>query len=61
MAEPKNLERFEFEETEEGYLLTVGAEGDESLKLAVTPDQMDAIIDALNEVLGGDDDFEDED
>ena len=27
MAEPKNLERFEFEETEEGYLLTVGAEG----------------------------------
>lgn len=61
MAEPKNLERFEFEETEEGYLLTVGAEGGESLKLAVTPDQMDAIIDALNEVLGGDDDFEDED
>ena len=61
MAEPKNPERFEFEETEEGYLLTVGAEGGGDLQVAVTPDQMDAIIDALNEVLGGDDDFEDED
>ena len=61
MAAPKNLESFEFEETEEGYLLKVGAEGGQSLEVAVSPDQMDAIIDALNEVLGGDDDFEDED
>lgn len=57
----KNLESFEFEETEDGYVLKVGAVGGESLEVAVTPDQMDAIIDALNEVLGGDDDFEDED
>ena len=57
---PKPLERFEFEETEEGYLLTVGAEGGESLTLEVTPDQMDAIIDALNDVLGADE-FEDDD
>ncbi len=58
----KNL-NFEFEETEEGYLLKVGAEGAGNARRlrAVTPDQMDAIIDALNEVLGGDDDLEDED
>jgi hypothetical protein len=61
MAQPKPLERFEFEETDEGYLLTVAGAGGEPVALEVTPDQMDAIIDALNEVLGGDDDFEDED
>jgi hypothetical protein len=61
MVATKNLERFAFEETDEGYLLTVGAEGDEGLQLAVTPDQMDAIIDALNDVLGADeDDFDDD-
>ncbi len=60
MPQAKPLERFEFEETEEGYLLTVGAEGGESLTLEVTPDQMDAIIDALNDVLGADE-LEDDD
>lgn len=60
MAQPKPLERFEFEETEEGYLLTIGAEGGESLTLEVTPEQMDVIIDALNDVLGGDDEFDDD-
>lgn len=60
MAQPKPLERFEFEETDEGYLLTVAAAGGESLALDVTPDQMDAIIDALNEVLGADDDLDDD-
>lgn len=61
MAEPQNLERFEFEETDEGYMLTVAAEDGGVLKLAVTPDQMDAIIDALNDVLGGDDEIEEDD
>jgi hypothetical protein len=60
MAQPKPLGQFEFEETEEGYLLTVGAEGGESLALEVTPDQMDAIIDALNDVLGGEEDAYDD-
>jgi hypothetical protein len=60
MPPAKALERFEFEETEEGYQLTVGAEGGESLTLDVTPDQMDAIIDALNDVLGADE-LEDDD
>jgi hypothetical protein len=58
---PKPLALFEFEETDEAYLLTVAAEGGEPLKLEVTPDHMDAIIDALNEVLGGDEDIDDED
>jgi len=58
---PKPLALFEFEETDEAYLLTVAAEGGEPLVLEVTPDQMDAIIDALNEVLGGDEDGDDED
>jgi hypothetical protein len=55
MAGIKNLERFTLEETDEGYALTVGAEGGQSVEVAVTPDQMDAIIDALNDVLGADD------
>ena len=33
----------------------------ETAALEVSPDQMDAIIDALNDVLGGDDDFDDDD
>jgi hypothetical protein len=61
MVATKNLERFSFEETDEGYLLTVGAESGEALQLAVSPDQMDAIIDALNDVLGADDDDLDDD
>lgn len=61
MAKPLPLGRFEFEETDEGYLLTVGAADGQALALEVSPDQMDAIIDALNEVLGGEDDLDDED
>ena len=61
MAQPKPLERFEFEETDEGYLLTVAGAGGDAVALEVSPDQMDAIIDALNDVLGGDDDFDDDD
>ena len=60
-AAAKPLALFEFEETDEAYLLTVAAEGGQPLVLEVTPDQMDAIMDALNEVLGGDEDFEDDD
>lgn len=55
MAEPKNLERFTLEETEEGYLLIVGADDGQTVEVNVTPDQLDAIIDALNDVLGADD------
>ena len=55
MAKQKNLEKFTLEETEEGYLLTVGADDGGALEVAVTPDQLDAIIDALNDVLGADD------
>lgn len=64
MAKLKNLERFTLEETEEGYALIVGAEGGDTIEVAVTPDQMDAIIDALNDVLGADDEafeFDDDD
>jgi len=41
--------------------LTVAGAGCDPVSLAVTPDQMDAIIDALNDVLGGDDEFDDDD
>ncbi len=61
MAQPKPLERFEFEETDEGYLLTVAGAGGEPVALEVSPDQMDAIIDALNDVLGGDDYYDEDD
>jgi hypothetical protein len=57
MGELKNLERFTFAETMEGYVLHIAAEGGGRMDLAVTPDQLDAIIDALNELLGEDDDL----
>jgi hypothetical protein len=63
MAATKNLERFTLEETEDGYLLNVGSDDGQVIEVAVTPDQLDAIIDALNEVLGdeGNEVFDEED
>jgi hypothetical protein len=63
MAAPTNLERFTLEETDDGYLLNVGSDDGRAIEVAVSPDQLDAIIDALNDVLGDEDNeiFEDED
>jgi len=61
MADLKKLEQFVLEETEEGYAIHLTAEGGEELAVAVTPEQLDAIIDALDDLLSDEGDFEDED
>lgn len=60
MADLKKLEQFVLEETEEGYAITMTAEGGDELAVAVTPEQLDAIIDALDDLLSDDEDFEDD-
>ncbi len=57
MADLKKLQQFELEETEEGYAIRITAETGEELAVEVTPDQLDAIIDALDDLLNVDDSF----
>jgi hypothetical protein len=63
MAAATKLERFTLEETEDGYLLHVGSDDGQAIQVAVTAEQIDAILDALNEALSDEDDeiFDDED
>lgn len=68
MAAAKPLEQFTLEETETGYVITIQAEGGQSLAVEASPEQLDAIIDALDDLLSEDDledldglDAEDED
>ena len=61
MAELQDLERLTFEETEEGYALHLTTQGGQSLDVAVTPDQLDLIIDALNDMLEEDDELDEVD
>lgn len=53
-AAPKKLAKFTFSESEEGYVLHIEAEGGDKLDLEASPEQLDAIIDALDELLSGD-------
>lgn len=55
MADLKKLEQFVLEETEEGYSIHLVAEGGAQLAVEVSPEQMDAIIDALDDLLSEDD------
>lgn len=55
MADARPLEQFVLEESETGYLITIQAEGGQSLTVEASPDQMDAIIDALDDLLSDDD------
>ena len=62
MAEPRPLEQFRLEETEAGYLITIQAQGGDALAVEASPEQLDAIIDALDDLLSDDDlDFDEED
>lgn len=60
MAGAKTLEQFVLEETEDGYLITVTAEGGETLAVEATPEQLDAIIEALDDLLTDEDDLIDD-
>lgn len=54
-AAPQKLARFAFSESEEGYVLHIEAESGDRLDLDATPEQLDAIIDALDDLLSEDD------
>lgn len=62
MPATRPLEQFRLEETEEGYLITIQAQGGETMAVEASPEQIDAIIDALDDLLSDDDlDFDEED
>jgi hypothetical protein len=56
-AAPK-LDEFVLEETDDGYLLTVAAEGGQKVTVQVEPEQLDAIIEALDDLLTDEDELE---
>lgn len=60
MPQPKPLERFRLEETDAGYLITIEAQGGDALAVEASPEQLDAIIDALDDLLSEDDELDDE-
>lgn len=53
MADPQvqSLKQFTLSETPDGYLLEIEGDGGASMAVSVTPEQIDAIIDALADVL----------
>ncbi len=51
----QSLTQFNFAETEGGYLLEIGGSDGSLLRVAATPEQIDAIIDALDTLLSEDD------
>lgn len=63
MTDPdiQTLTQFNLAETEEGFLLEIGGDGGGLLRLAATPEQIDAIIDALDALLSEDDAVEEAD
>jgi hypothetical protein len=60
MADVQNLSQFTLAETPDGYLLEVEGDGGGSLSVAATPEQIDAIIDALDDLLSADEAAADE-
>ena len=60
MAQPKTFADFAIEETEDGYVITLAAVGGETLTVGLTPEDMGDILEALNEVLGDEDDEDEE-
>lgn len=51
----ETLTQFNLAETDDGYLLEIGGDNGGLLRLAATPEQIDAIIDALDALLSEDD------
>jgi hypothetical protein len=62
MAAIPNLDEFILEETAEGIFLTVTGEDEQTLKLKVTLDDLEEIVEVIDEVFGleADDDAEEE-
>jgi hypothetical protein len=56
-----NLDEFILEETEDGIFLTVTGDDDQTLKLKVTLDDLEEIVEVIDEVFGlEEDDTEEE-
>lgn len=51
MADVQSLKQFTLSETPDGYLLEVEGDGGASMAVTATPTQVDAIIDALADLL----------
>lgn len=49
------LSQFSLSETDDGYLIEIEGDGGGSLTVEATPEQLDAIIDALDALLSEDD------
>ncbi|MGR4865224.1 hypothetical protein [Caulobacter sp. LARHSG274] len=56
-----NLDEFILEETADGIFLTVTGDDEKTLKLRVTLDDLEEIIEAIDEVFGADEDDDEED
>ncbi len=56
----ETLTQFNLAETEDGYLLEIGGDRGGLLRVAASPDQIDAIIDALDALLSDEDDAVDD-
>lgn len=61
MSQAKPLEELILEETTGGYLITIRAEGGQTLTVEASVEQLDAIVEALDDMLSDDDAFEDDD
>lgn len=55
MADVQPLSQFTLSETPDGYLIEIEAEGGQSLAVSATIEQIDAIIEALDQLLSEDD------
>ncbi|MDP3403794.1 MAG: hypothetical protein Q8S03_03820 [Brevundimonas sp.] len=54
-ADIQTLTQFNLAETDDGYLLEIGGDAGGLLRLAATPEQIVAILDALDALLSDDD------
>ena len=62
MADPQvqSLSQFTLSETPDGYLLEIEGDGGAAMAVTATPEQIDAIIDALDDLLSEDEAAADE-
>jgi len=57
----ETLSLFNLAETEDGYLLEIGGDGGNSLTVAASAEQIDAIVEALDALLSDEDDAVEDD
>lgn len=54
MADVQSLSQFTLSETPDGYLIEIEGDGGASIAVEASPEQLDAIIDALDDLLSED-------